>query len=69
MKNADDRVRENLRKLLENPHKSLDRVDRLSGISKSTLSRILAGKISPRVVTLQRLADYFKIDPSYFLKP
>jgi transcriptional regulator with XRE-family HTH domain len=69
MKKADVRVRENLKKLLENPHKSLDRVGLDSGISKSTLSRILAGKISPRVVTLQRLADHFKIDPSEFLKP
>jgi transcriptional regulator with XRE-family HTH domain len=69
MKTADERVRENLRAILEKRHKSMDRVGLDSGISKSTISRILAGKISPRIATLQRLADHFDIDASEFLKP
>jgi transcriptional regulator with XRE-family HTH domain len=69
MKKADERVRENLKKLLEKNKISMDRVGLDSGISKSTISRIMAGKISPRVVTLQRLAEHFKIDPIEFLRP
>jgi transcriptional regulator with XRE-family HTH domain len=69
MKSADIRVRDNLKKLLKKRKLSLDKAQIKHGIQKSQLSRILTGKISPRVVTLQMLADYLGVDPSYFLKP
>jgi transcriptional regulator with XRE-family HTH domain len=55
--------------LLEKSGKSMDKIGLESDISKSTISRILAGKLNPSLNSLQKLADYFEVDPMDLLKP
>jgi transcriptional regulator with XRE-family HTH domain len=68
VKKGNVRVRKNLKLLLEFNKKSMDRVGLESGVSKATLSRIIAGKLSPTVRTLDILADYFEVDIRDFFK-
>ena len=69
MKNANDLVVKNLKALIEKSGKSKDLIGRESETRKSTISKILAGKLNPSVKVLGNLADYFEVDIREFFKP
>ena len=69
MKTAQELFRSNLKRLVDRSGKSIDKIGLESDISKSTISRILAGKLNASINTLQKIADYFDIDPMDLLKP
>lgn len=69
MKNANDLVKKNLELFVKKSGKSLDRIGLESNTNKSTLSRILTGKLNPSVKVLGQLAEYFEIDIRDFFKP
>lgn len=62
MKNANDRVIENLRKLLKKRQETAEQLAFGAEVAKSTVSRLLAGKLNPTVRLLEKFADYFEVD-------
>lgn len=54
--------------LLEKNHKSAYRVAQDTGIRTSTFTSWKQGVYTPKIDKLQKIADYFGVDVSYFLK-
>lgn len=57
-------LKNNLEKLISKEKISLSKISSITGVSISTLSRILSGQIKkPNQETIQLIANYFKISP------
>lgn len=57
----------NLRELIRESKLSISELSRCSGISRSTLSRIIGGALEPNLRNLMRLADYFEVSVDYLI--
>jgi transcriptional regulator with XRE-family HTH domain len=69
MKNAQKRVIQNIRNMLDKRKESAEQAAFGSDVSKSTLSRILSGKLNPTVRVLEKLAEYFEVDIHELFNP
>ncbi len=54
--------------LLESKHVKTSEVATATGISASTFSDWKRGKSKPKIDKLQKIADYFNVPLTYFLK-
>ena len=62
------RVAKNLRKMIVNSGLSTEKIAFGAGISKATISHYLAGKRTPTIPVLEKIADYLKKDFLDFFK-
>lgn len=62
-------IGEKLQKLLDNKGITAYTLSEKTGVSQATLSRILKKHTKPNASTVKLLADYFKVDPDWFLSP
>lgn len=62
MKNASDRVVENIQKHLKKRNETAEQLAFGAEVAKSTVSRLLAGKLNPTVRLLEKIANHFEID-------
>lgn len=62
MKKGSDRVVENIQKLLKRRNETAEQLAFGAEIAKSTVSRLLVGKLNPTVRLLEKIADHFEID-------
>ena len=53
--------------LLQKNNVTTYRVSKETGVSQATLSDWKRGKCKPIIDKLQKIADYFKVDVTYFL--
>lgn len=53
--------------LLQKNNITAYRVSKETGVSQVTLSDWKHGKCKPKIDKLQKIADYFKVDVTYFL--
>jgi transcriptional regulator with XRE-family HTH domain len=66
MKSASERVVDNLKKLLKKRGETAEQVAFGAEVAKSTISRLMAGKLNPTVRLLEKLANHFEIDIKTF---
>ena len=59
----------NLRKAIQQRGITAEKVACESGITKSTISRVLSGKISPTLRIMTKISDYFGMDIRALLRP
>jgi transcriptional regulator with XRE-family HTH domain len=69
MKKANDRVVENIKKLLKKRQETAEKLAFGAEVSKSTVSRLMSGKLNPTVRLLEKLAIYFETDIRSFFDP
>lgn len=53
-------------KLLKEKNLTASKVAKATGINRSTFTHWKNGDFTPKVTTLQKIADYFKVPVSYF---
>lgn len=58
---------EKFAKLLKKTNKTAYQISKETGISTSTFSNWKAGRYTPKVDKLQKIADYFGVSIEYFL--
>ena len=58
---------EKFAKLLKKTNKTAYQISKETGISTSTFSNWKAGRYTPKVNKLQKIADYFGVSIEYFL--
>jgi transcriptional regulator with XRE-family HTH domain len=68
MKSASERVVENIKKTLKKRGETAEQVAFGAEVAKSTISRLLAGKLNPTVRLLEKLANHFEIDIKNFFE-
>jgi transcriptional regulator with XRE-family HTH domain len=68
MKKASERVIENIKKILKKREETAEQAAFGAEIAKSTISRLLAGKLNPTVRLLEKLAHHFEIDIKSFFE-
>jgi transcriptional regulator with XRE-family HTH domain len=66
MKSASEQVVENIKKTLKKRGETAEQLAFGAEVAKSTVSRLLAGKLNPTVRLLEKLAKYFEIDVKSF---
>jgi transcriptional regulator with XRE-family HTH domain len=69
MKNANDRVIDNIKRLLKKRQETAENLAFGAEVSKSTISRLLSGKLNPTVRLLEKLSNYLEIDIRTFFEP
>ena len=69
MSNYAKRVSKNLRKMIVDSDLSAEKVAQGSGVAKATISNYLAGKRTPTIPILERIADFLKRDFQDFFRP
>ncbi len=62
MKTANDRVIENIKALIKKREETAEKVAFGADVAKSTMSRLLAGRLNPTVRLLEKIANYFEVD-------
>ena len=62
MDGANLRVIRNLKRLLKAQTQTAEQAAFGAEVAKSTVSRILSGKLNPTVSTLEKLAEHFEVD-------
>jgi transcriptional regulator with XRE-family HTH domain len=62
MKESQNRIIKAIQKRLKSRGETAEKLAFGAEISKSTISRLLAGKLNPTVRLLDKIADYFEID-------
>jgi transcriptional regulator with XRE-family HTH domain len=66
MESASERVVANIRKMLKKRGETAEQVAFGAEVAKSTISRLLAGKLNPTVRLLEKLANHFEINIQSF---
>ncbi len=66
MTNANRQVIGNLKRILKQRGETAEQAAFGAEVSKSTVSRILSGKLNPTVKILDRLAGYLEVDIKRF---
>jgi transcriptional regulator with XRE-family HTH domain len=66
MESASERVVANIRKMLKKRGETAEQVAFGAEVAKSTISRLLAGKLNPTVRLLEKLANHFEINIKSF---
>jgi transcriptional regulator with XRE-family HTH domain len=69
MKRANARVVDNIKKLIKKQQETAEKLAFGAEVSKSTVSRVLSGKLNPTVRLLEKFADYFEVDIRTFFDP
>jgi transcriptional regulator with XRE-family HTH domain len=62
MKSATERVVENIKELIKKRKQTAEQVAFGAEVAKSTISRLLAGKLNPTVRLLEKIANHLEID-------
>jgi transcriptional regulator with XRE-family HTH domain len=62
MKSATERVVDNIEGLIKRRKQTAEKVAFGAEVAKSTISRLLSGKLNPTVRLLEKIANHFEID-------
>ena len=55
-------------KLLQERGESINHVAKVTGIPKATLYEWMAGKYTPKIDKIKKIADYFNVPVSHFIE-